>query len=120
MSISIENLGFGLYSEETRDGSELFALGSPFRMLNGAPFDVFVEKVGTSFHIFDDGLTMHEIVSCGIDMSSHHKWAALRKIASMRNVNLSRSGVLRYTHHSQTRKRLWQIIYVRCLLLMTG
>lgn len=93
MSISIENLGFGLYPEETRDDSELFALSSPFRMLNGSPFDVFVEKVGTSFHIFDDGLTMHEIVSCGINMSSHHRWAALRKIASMRNVNLSRSGV---------------------------
>lgn len=93
MSISIENFGFGLYREETRDGSELFSLESPFRMLNGAPFDAFVEKVGESFHIFDDGLTMHEIVSCGIDMTSHYRWAALRKIAGMRNVNLSRAGV---------------------------
>lgn len=93
MSIAIENLGFGLFPEETRDGSELFALESPFRMLNGAPFDVFVEKIGNSFHIFDDGLTMHEIVSCGIDMSNHFKWSALRKIANARNVNLSHSGV---------------------------
>lgn len=93
MTLSFEKLGFGLYPEETRDGSELFALASPFRMLNGAPFDVFVEKVGNLFHIFDDGLTMHEIVSCGIDMSNHYRWSALRKIASSRNVNLSRSGV---------------------------
>ena len=93
MSISIEDLGFGLYPEETRDGSRLFSLESPFRLFNGAPFDVFVERNGDSFHIFDDGLTMHEIVSCGVDMSNHFRWAALRKIAEMRNVSLSRSGV---------------------------
>lgn len=93
MTFSLEKLGFNLYPEEARDGSELFALASPFRMLNGAPFDVFVEKVGNSFHIFDDGLTMHEIVSCGIDMSNRFRWSAIRKIANLRNVNLSRSGV---------------------------
>ncbi len=52
-----------------------------------------MEENGDNFHIFDDGLTMHEIVSRGVDMGSRHKWAALRKIANLRNVNLSRSGV---------------------------
>lgn len=93
MSLSIERLGFGLSPEQTRDGFTLFSFDSPFRMLNGAPFDAFVEQIGDSFHIFDDGLTMHEIVSCGIDMSSPHKWAALRRMVSVRNVSLSHSGV---------------------------
>lgn len=93
MSLTLENLGFSLFPEETRDGSTLFSFESPFRMLNGAPFDVFAERIGEIFHIFDDGLTMHEIVSSGVDMSGHYKWAALRRIASSRNVNLSRSGV---------------------------
>ncbi len=93
MTLSLETLGFGLHPEATRDNSPLFAIESPFRLLNESPFDVFVEQTGDKLHIFDDGLTMHEIVAAGVDMSNRHKWDSLRKLAGRRNVSLSHSGV---------------------------
>lgn len=93
MTLSLEALGFGLRHVETRDNSRVFSLESPFRLLTESPFDVFVEHVGDKFHIFDDGLTLHEILVAGVDMSSRYKWESLRKIVGNWGVSFSRTGV---------------------------
>lgn len=93
MTLSLDTLGFSLYPEKTWDGSKILALEVPFTLLNGAPFDVFVEQISDKIHVFDDGLTMHEIVACGVDMRSRFKWEALRRIVGRWDVNLSHGGV---------------------------
>ena len=54
-------LGFQLYPVETRNGSKLMRLDTPFLLDNEFPFAIFVEWKDGEFHLFDDGRTWHSI-----------------------------------------------------------
>lgn len=105
MTLSLEELGFGLRRIETRDGSLVFALDTPFMFITNASIDVFVEQIGDKFHIFDDGMTLHEVLTSGVDMSSRYKWDSLRKIVGEWDVNFSHSGTFeRYSSADKARE----------------
>lgn len=65
MNDSLALLGFQLYPVETRDGSKLFRLDTPFLLDNEFPFDIFVEWKDGELHLFDEGMTWHNIGAMG-------------------------------------------------------
>lgn len=92
MTLSLETLGFELRRAPTRDNSIVFTLETPFCWVTESPYDVFVEQINDKFHVFDDGLSMHEILVAGVDMESRYKWDSLRRIVSGWNVNFNHTG----------------------------
>lgn len=78
--MTLESLGFGLSPVETRDGSEVWQIETPFRLANEFPFDIFVEQIGNVFHVFDDGLTRHDLRALGIDLSDGERVESLRRV----------------------------------------
>ena len=58
-------LGFQLYPVETRDGSKLMQLDTPFLLDNEFTFDIFVEWKDGELHLFDEGMTWHNIGAKG-------------------------------------------------------
>ena len=46
-------LGFQLDRVETRDGSEVYRLDTPFLLDNEFPYDIFVEWKDGELHLFD-------------------------------------------------------------------
>ena len=58
-------LGFQLDRVETRDGSEVYRLDTPFLLDNEFTFDIFVEWKDGELHLFDEGLTWHSIGAMG-------------------------------------------------------
>ncbi len=65
MNDSLALLGFQLYPVETRDGSKLMRLDTPFLLDNEFPFDIFVEWKDGELHLFDEGMTWHNIGAMG-------------------------------------------------------
>lgn len=92
-TLTLDTLGFALAPEPTRSGSKLYCVETPFRFFNDAPFDVFIERTGWQIYVFDDGLTMHEIIIAGVDMADADNWSRLRAIVDEYHVSLSPTGV---------------------------
>lgn len=57
MDDQLAMLGFQLYPVETRDGSKISRLDTPFLLDNEHPFDIFVEWQDGKLHLFDVGMT---------------------------------------------------------------
>lgn len=93
MAFSLRKFGFNVRREKTRDGSLLFSLETPFCWVTGEKYAVFIEQVDDKFHIFDDGLSLFEILVAGVDMSTRFKTYSLRKVVAEWDVNFSNTGI---------------------------
>lgn len=67
--MDLESLGFDSYPVETRDGTEVFCLKTPFLLVGEFEYDIFVEENGGRFHIFDEGMTLHSLMVAGVDIT---------------------------------------------------
>ncbi len=65
-------LGFQLYPVETRDGSKLMRLDTPFLLDNEFTFDIFVEWKDGELHLFDEGMTWHNIGAMGFRLNEEN------------------------------------------------
>ena len=65
-------LGFQLDRVETRDGSEVYRLDTPFLLDNEFTFDIFVEWKDGDLHLFDEGLTWHSIWAVGYRLNEEN------------------------------------------------
>ncbi len=65
-------LGFQLDRVETRDGSEVYRLDTPFLLDNEFTFDIFVEWKDRELHLFDEGLTWHSIGAMGYRLNKEN------------------------------------------------
>lgn len=65
-------LGFQLYPVETRDGSRLMQLDTPFLLDNEFTFDIFVEWKDGELHLFDEGMTWHNIGAMGFRLNEEN------------------------------------------------
>lgn len=80
MTISLDSLGFSLYPVKTRDGSRIFRLETAFKLVGEFPFDIFVEETPVGIHIFDEGLTFHNLLSLGLDLNAPGRLRSLRAV----------------------------------------
>lgn len=65
-------LGFQLDRVETRDGSEVYRLDTPFLLDNEFPYDIFVEWKDGELHLFDEGVTWHSIGAMGYRLNEEN------------------------------------------------
>lgn len=65
-------LGFQLDRVETRDGSEVYRLDTPFLLDNEFTFDIFVEWKDGELHLFDEGMTWHNIGAMGFRLNEEN------------------------------------------------
>lgn len=65
-------LGFQLDRVETRDGSEVYRLDTPFLLDNEFTFDIFVEWKDGELHLFDEGMTWHSIGAMGYRLNKEN------------------------------------------------
>lgn len=65
-------LGFQLDRVETRDGSEVYRLDTPFLLDNEFRFDIFVEWKDGELHLFDEGMTWHSIGAMGFRLNEEN------------------------------------------------
>lgn len=65
-------LGFQLDRVETRDGSEVYRLDTPFLLDNEFPYDIFVEWQDGKLHLFDEGMTWHSIGAMGYRLNEEN------------------------------------------------
>lgn len=61
-----ELLGFGVSQVESCDGSTVFAIDTPFCFFDGDPLTVFFQKLGDTFFLFDEGLSLFQSRIAGI------------------------------------------------------
>lgn len=72
MNDKLNALGFDLSRVETRDGSEVYRLDTPFLLDNEFTFDIFVEWQDGKLHLFDEGLTWHSIGAMGFRLNEEN------------------------------------------------
>ena len=72
MNEQLALLGFQLYPVETRDGSKLMQLDTPFLLDNEFTFDIFVEWKDGELHLFDEGMTWHNIGAMGFRLNEEN------------------------------------------------
>ena len=72
MEDQLAMLGFQLDRVETRDGSEVYRLDTPFLLDNEFTFDIFVEWKDGELHLFDEGLTWHSIGAMGYRLNEEN------------------------------------------------
>lgn len=65
-------LGFQLDRVETRDGSEVYRLDTPFLLDNEFTFNIFVEWQDGKLHLFDEGMTWHSIGAMGYRLNEEN------------------------------------------------
>lgn len=87
----MESLGFDFYPVETRDGTEVFCLKTPFLLAGEFEYDIFVEETGGRFHIFDEGLTLHSLMAAGVDITDS-RVASVRKLLDKHQVAFTDFG----------------------------
>lgn len=83
--MDLESLGFDFYPVETRDGTEVFCLKTPFLLAGEFEYDIFVEESGGRFHIFDEGMTLHSLMAAGEDITDS-RVASIRKLLDKHQV----------------------------------
>lgn len=89
--MDLESLGFDFYPVETRDGTEVFCLKTPFLLAGEFEYDIFVEENGERFHIFDEGLTLHSLMAAGADITDS-RVASIRKLLDKHQVAFTNLG----------------------------
>ena len=72
MDDQLAMLGFQFYPVETRDGSKISRLDTPFLLDNEFTFDIFVEWKDGELHLFDEGMTWHSIVAMGFRLNDEN------------------------------------------------
>ena len=65
-------LGFQLDRVETRDGSEVYRLDTPFLLDNEFPYDIFFEWKDGELHLVDEGMTWHSIGAMGYRLNEEN------------------------------------------------
>ena len=91
MTLDLETLGFDFYPVETRDGTEVFCLKTPFLLADEFEYDIFVERNGEQLHIFDEGMTAHSLLAAGVDITTS-RVGAIRKFLDKHQVALTNFG----------------------------
>lgn len=66
MTYTINSLGFSLYPVKTRDGTMVSRLETPLTLAGEFPLALFVEETSAGFHVFDEGLTYHNLLTLGL------------------------------------------------------
>ena len=74
-------------------GMDSIEIVTPFTFSDGSGFEIFASTRGEQVHLFDDGFTLSQLHSAGLDLRSKRRWSPLRSIASLYNVTLSDDGV---------------------------
>lgn len=61
------SFGFDFYPVKTRDGSKVFAIDTPFLLADEHRFTIFTEQVGNYVRLFDEGSTVFDLRSFGVN-----------------------------------------------------
>ena len=98
-ALNLETFGFDLIPVETRDGSKVFSLNTPFVVLEDEKLDIFVEEVGSSLHFFDEGSLTFSLSGRGFSLSSlegNSPWTRLKKHLSTYDGIIFDKGMIEY------------------------
>ncbi len=95
MACSFESLGYSLSPVQTRDGTAVCRLETPFTLAGAFPLELFVEETPEGCHVFDEGLTYFNLLALGLDDGNGWLAAAVRAVVEKESgVTFSDQGVL--------------------------
>lgn len=77
---------------ETRDGSEMVAVYSPFTFADGGAIEVFAALEGDHIHLSDEGTTLLHLRSVGLPVSNKRKWSPLKSAIKPYGASLTDDG----------------------------
>ena len=85
---------FGMRCEpmDTRDGSEVIAVYSPFTFADGGAIEVFASMSGGFVHLSDEGTTLLHLRSVGLPVSDKRRWAPLKSAIKPYGASLTEDG----------------------------
>lgn len=109
-------LGFQLYPVETRDGSKLMRLDTPFLLDNEHPFDIFVEWKDGELHLFDEGMTWHSIGAMGYRLNEE-TFRRYRDFMDENGVTVGDDAVLSLSGSQMEAQNLVARFLTACVLL---
>ena len=109
-------LGFQLDRVETRDGSEVYRLDTPFLLDNEFPYDIFVEWKDGELHLFDEGMTWHSIGVMGYRLNEEN-FKRYRDFMQGNGVTVGDDAVLSLTGLQTDAQDLVARFLTACVLL---
>lgn len=90
---SLDQLGFNLFPVDTVDGTEVFRLQTGFRLADKYPFDIFVEDTARGFHVWDEGLTYHNLLSINPSIVKGSRFNRIQEVVSVYDVSFTELGM---------------------------
>ena len=109
-------LGFQLDRVETRDGSEVYRLDTPFLLDNEFPYDIFVEWKDGELHLFDEGMTWHSIGAMGYRLNEEN-FKQYRDFMQENGVTVGDDAVLSLTGLQTDAQNVVARFLTACVLL---
>lgn len=109
-------LGFQLDRVETRDGSEVYRLDTPFLLDNEFTFDIFVEWKDGGLHLFDEGMTWHSIGAMGYRLNEEN-FKRYRDFMQENGVTVEDDAVLSLNGSQMEAQNLVARFLTACVLL---
>lgn len=113
---SLDQLGFNLFPVETVDGTEVFRLQTGFRLADKYPFDIFVEDTARGFHVWDEGLTYHNLLSINPSIVKGSRFNRIQEVVSVYDVSFTELGMFEEIRQPT----LFVISFLRWLVLIDG
>lgn len=77
---------------ETRDGSEVIAVYSPFTFADGGAIEVYASMSHGFLHLSDEGTTLLHMRSVGLPVSDKRRWTPLKSAIKPYGASLSEDG----------------------------
>ena len=109
-------LGFQLDRVETRDGSEVYRLDTPFLLDNEFPYDIFFEWKDGELHLFDEGMTWHSIGAMGYRLNEEN-FKQYRDFMQENGVTVGDDAVLSLTGLQTDAQNVVARFLTACVLL---
>lgn len=116
MNDKLNALGFDLSRVETRDGSEVYRLETPFLLDSEFTFDIFVEWKDRELHLFDEGMTWHSIGAVGYRLNEEN-FKRYRDFMQGNGVTVGDDAVLSLTGLQTDAQDLVARFLTACVLL---
>lgn len=77
---------------ETRDGSEVIAVYSPFTFADGGAIEIFASTSAGYLHLFDEGTTLLHLRSVGLPVGDKRRWQPLKQAVQPYGASLTDDG----------------------------
>lgn len=111
---NLSTFGFDMYKVDTRDGSVVFEVDTPFLLADEYSLSIFVEQVGNHIHIFDEGCTLFDLRGFGIRLDDR-KMKSLTSLLGRYELGLDGTSIEAFSPISQA-----PVLFSRYIAAMMG